>query len=125
MSLVNSTYPFPGREFAMQPGDSITIDLTREGIPHQAYQVVVYAKIATGHNAGVDEDGEMTVSTTIPNGLIERKLYCHFYGQQAWSYNSESIPLPVGCERAVNASLQGPSGTSKVMASVQIVGYSM
>ena len=109
----------------MEPGSIVTIDLTREGIPQQAYQVVVYAKIATGHNPGTEEDGVMTVSTNIPNGCIERKVYCSFYPQQAWSWNSENIPLPVGSQRVVNASLQGPGGTSKVKASVQIVGYSM
>lgn len=125
MSSLNSIYPFRGREFTLNPGDNITIDLTNEGIPQDAYQVIVYAKIATGQNQDINQDGVMTVSTNIPNGCIERKVYCSFYPQQAWSWNSENIPLPVGSQRVVNASLQGPSGTSKVKASVQIVGYSM
>lgn len=126
MLQVNSTYPFQGKEYAITPGQELAINLRAEGVPDQAFQVIVYAKIATGHNSGSDEDGELTVSTTIPNGQIKRKVYCRFYDQQAWSYNSENIPLPVafGCDGVVRVSLQSPSGALKVMASAQIVGYS-
>ena len=104
----------------------MVINLKAEGVPDQAFQVIVYAKIATGYNSGSDVDGELTVSTTIPNGEIKRKVFCRFYEQSAWSYNSENIPLPLTCgsERLVRVSLQGPSGTKHFNASVQIVGYS-
>lgn len=126
MLQVNSTYPFQGKEYTLTPGQDLVINLRAEGVPDQAFQVIVYAKIATGYNSGSDEDGELTVSTTIPNGEIKRKVYCHFYGQDAWSYNSENIPLPVACgsDGVVRVSLQGPSGAQAVKASAQIVGYS-
>lgn len=126
MLQVNSTYPFQGKEYALTPGQDLVINLKAEGVPDQAFQVIVYAKIATGHNSGSDEDGELTVSTTIPNGEIKRKVYCRFYHQDAWSYNSENIPLPVafGSDGVVRVSLQGPSGAQNFKASAQIVGYS-
>ena len=79
------------------------------------------------HNEGKDHDGELTVSTIIPNGEIQRKVFSRYYDQGAWSYNSENIPLPIepGGERTVWASLTSPSGSvSRVKAIVQIVGYS-
>ena len=79
-------------------------------------------KGATGHCPGQDEDSELSVSSTIPNGRIERKVFCHFYNQQAWSYNSENISLPVAqrVPRVITAYLKG---FGKSDASVTVVGY--
>ncbi len=92
-------------------------------MPADAYEVIVYAKVSTGYNGGKEGDGELVVSVTIPNGRIERKLYCYLYGQQAWSYNSENIALPVGpgLARQIVAELRADG--SYVAGSIQIVGY--
>ncbi|XP_068762666.1 uncharacterized protein [Montipora capricornis] len=124
----NNTYPLKGYNHTLLPGQDLCIDLASEGVPDQAYEVIVYAKIAKGWNsAGLDEDGGMTVSSTISNGVIERKLACHFYDQNSWSYNSENIPLPVARdgERVVRVSFIGPTNAKGVTASAQIVGYSV
>lgn len=100
----------------------MTIALSDEGVPDDAFEVIVYAKVATGHCPGQDEDSELSVSSTIPNGRIERKVFCHFYNQQAWSYNSENISLPVAqrVPRVITAYLKG---FGKSDASVTVVGY--
>ena len=125
---VNDTHPLNGTVHNLTPGQSLTIQLAREKVPDQAYQVVIYAILASGYYDPKDVPGEMTVSTTIPNGVIERKLYCYVYNQSAWSYNSENITLPVAPNsRVVNVSLKVPQPTSGTpyKASVQVVGYSL
>ena len=125
---MNDTYPLNGKVHNLTPGQSLTIQLARENVPEQAYQVVIYAIFSNGTYKPGDAPGEMIVSTTIPNGVIERKLYCYVYNQAAWSYNSENITLPVGPDnRVVNVTLNVPGCTSgsHYTASVQIVGYSM
>ena len=124
---VNDTHPLNGKVHNLTPGQSLTIQLAQDYVPEQAYQVVIYAIFANGiYKPGAA--GEMIVSTTIPNGVIERKLYCFAFEQVAWSYNSENIALPVGPDnRVVNVTLNLPESTSGsyYIASVQIVGYSM
>ena len=125
---VNDTHPLNGTVHNLTPGQSLTIQLVGEKVPNQAYQVVIYAILSTGYYNPTDSPGEMTVSTTIPNGVIERKLYCYGYNQSAWSYNSENITLPVGPNsRVVNVSLKlaQPTSGSNYKASVQVVGYSL
>lgn len=127
---VNNIHPLDGNEYQLTPGQNLAIKLEDENVPEHAYQVVIYAKFKSGYYYGsVDKSGagEMTVSTTIPNGVIERKLICHVYEQRAWSYNSENITLPVAPNnRFVNVSLKiTPSPSGNYTASVQIVGYSM
>ncbi|XP_068676989.1 uncharacterized protein [Montipora capricornis] len=126
---VNNIHPLDGNEYQLTPGQNLAIKLEDENVPEHAYQVVIYAKIETGYYDLRDKPGagEMIVSTTIPNGVIERKLICHVYDQQAWSYNSENITLPVASNnRVVNVSLKlAPSSSGKCKASVQIVGYGM
>lgn len=128
MSYVNDTHPLDGKEHSLTPGQTLTLQLAQENVPEQAYQVVIYAVFASGSYAPGNAPGEMIVSTTIPNGVIERKLYCYVYDQSAWSYNSENIALPVGPDnRVVNVKLNVPEFTSgsHYIASVQVVGYSM
>ena len=125
---MNDTHPLNGKVHNLTPGQNLTIQLAQENVPEQAYQVVIYAIFANGHYKPGDAPGEMIVSTTIPNGVIERKLYCYVYNQSAWSYNSENITLPVGPgNRVVNVTLNVPGFTpgSHYIASVQVVGYSM
>ncbi len=96
--------------------------MRNDGVPAGAYEVIVYAKFHTGweRNSG---DGELVVSVTIPNGRIERKLFCHVYEQNAISYNSENIALPVGrgLARQIVAELKVSGGSA--VGSIQIVGY--
>ena len=101
----------------------MTIALSAEGVPDDAFEVIIYAKVATGNCPDQDEDSELCVSSTIPNGQIERKVFCRFYGQQAWSYNSENISLPVDKLglRVITAHLKGFGKRSN--ASVTVVGY--
>ena len=97
--------------------------MRNEGVPTDAYEVIVYAKLRTGYNPNKDEDGELVVSVTIPNGRIERKLFCHIYPQNAWSYNSENIALPVGTGLARQIVAELRADGSYVAGSIQIVGY--
>ena len=125
---MNDTHPLNGKVHSLTAGQTLTLQLAQENVPEQAYQVVIYATFANGHYKPGNEPGEMIVSTTIPNGIIERKLYCYLYDQSAWSYNSENIALPVGSDnRVVNVTLNLPESTSGsyYIASVQVVGYSM
>ena len=102
----------------------LTLDLRNEGVPDDAKEIIVYAKLRTGNN-GSTEDGELVVSVTIPNGRIERKLFCYTSPQGSWSYNSENIALPVGqgpgLARQMAAQLNAKGNS--VFGSVQIVGY--
>jgi hypothetical protein len=120
-------YPFGGKVYNVKPGEDLKIDVEKEGVPSHASEVIVYAKICSGNVPGKDEDGELVLSVTVPNGKIERRLFCHVYQQEAWAYNSENISLPVepgapatGSEgREITAYAQG----SGFQASLQIVGY--
>ena len=102
------------------------IVLSAEGVPASALEVIVYAKVETGWCSDQDTHGELIVSSTIPNGVIERKVRCYFYQQSAWSYNSENICLPVGGNgpRSITAFLKGPR-SGGISASVTVVGYHM
>ena len=122
---VNDTHPLNGKVHSLTPGQSLTIQLAQENVLEQAYQVIIYAIFANGIYKPA---GEIIVSTTIANGVIERKLYCFSFERLAWSYNSENITLPVGPDnRVVNVTLNLPESTSGsyYIASVQIVSYSM
>ena len=96
--------------------------MRNDGVPADAYEVIVYAKLRTGWER-TWYDGALVVSVTIPNGRIERKLFCYVYPQTAVSYNSENIALPVGpgLARQIVAELK-ISGVSAI-GSIQIVGY--
>ena len=100
------------------------MNLAREKIPRGAYQVIVYAKIQSGNVQGKDQTGELVVSTSTFNGLIERKLLYHVYPQSSWSFNSENIGLPIedGYTTEITAELRGPDG-GNFSASVQVIGY--
>ncbi len=110
--------------YVLKQHQLLTLDVTNEGVPTDAKEIIVYAKLRTGNN-GSTEDGELVVSVTIPNGRIERKLFCYTYPQSAWSYNSENIALPVGAgpglARQITAVLNAKG--DNVFGSVQIVGY--
>ena len=97
--------------------------MTNEGVPADAYEVIVYAKLRTGRNKHRNGHGELVVSVTIPNGRIERKLFCFFYQQSAVSYNSENITLPVGPGLARQIVAELRTEGNRVVGSVQIVGY--
>ena len=118
-------YPFTGTVHTLEPNKSVTINLAKEGVPSDAYRVIVYATIESGHNSRSTNTSELEVSTTTFNGVIKRKLLYKLYDQQAWSYNSEnmSLPIAVGHTLDVTALLNGPGGKN-FTASVQIVGYS-
>ncbi len=118
-------YPLNGEVHNLEQNRPLTLDVKNEGVPEDADEVIVYAKLRTGNNGSTGEDGELVVSVTIPNGRIERKLFCYTYPQSAWSYNSENIALPVGAgpglARQIAAELKAKG--NGVFGSVQIVGY--
>ena len=119
-------YPFTGTVHTLQPNTSVTINLAKEGVPSDAYRVIVYATIESGYNSRTPETTELEVSTTTFNGIIKRKLFCHVYDQGSLSYNSENISLPVAVGHTLNviALLNGPGGNDNFSGSVQIVSYS-
>ena len=96
--------------------------MRNEGVPQNAYEVIVYATVRTGRNIDINSNGELVVSVNIPNGRIERKLFLRVYDQGSWSYNSENIALPVGpgLAREIVAELKAAGDP---VASIQIVGY--
>ena len=118
-------YPFAGTIHTLEPNKSVTINLAKEGVPSNAYQVIVYATIESGYNSR-SSLADLEVSTTTLNGVIKRKLFCHVYNQDAWSYNSENISLPVAVGHTLDviALLNGPGGNDNFSGSVQIVSYS-
>ena len=120
-----------GKVYNLKPREVLNIDVENEGVPCNASEVIVYAKIRTGWVGGKDEDGELVLSVTVPNGKIERRLFCHVYEQSAWAYNSENISLPVehgapatGSKgREITATLEVGAQGGGIIASIQIVGY--
>jgi hypothetical protein len=116
-------YPLNGTVHNLAQNKQLTINIGNEGVPQDAYEVIVYSNVRTGYNVGKDESGELVVSVTIPNGLIERKLACHLYGQSAWSYNSENISFPVGPGDAREIKAELKATGENIVGSVQIVGY--
>ncbi|CAB4023198.1 Hypothetical predicted protein [Paramuricea clavata] len=124
-------YPLNGKVHNLKPGEDMKMDVENEGVPSHASEVIVYAKIRTGWVQGKDEDGELVLSVTGPNGKIERRLFCHVYEQSAWAYNSENISLPVepgACAtgskgKEITATLEVGAQGGGIIASIQMVGY--
>ena len=114
----------------------LRIDLPSEGVPDQATEVIVYVTISVRWLSGILDlrggavpslqitpEVELIVSTNSPNGVIERKVYCHG-DENVLSCNSDNISLPVACngDRIVRIFFKDQYQDFAV-ASVQIVGY--
>lgn len=83
----------------------------------------MYAYNYSGYNPeGTNTDGFHAFSTSTSHGLIERKLYFCSYSQDAFSYNSENIALPVGTERVVRAKVDRSTG-HHVVCHVKVIGF--
>ncbi|CAB3994103.1 Hypothetical predicted protein [Paramuricea clavata] len=120
---MSNLYPLSGTVHNLGQNKQQTIKVGNEGAPQDAYEVIVYSEALTGYNSGKDESGELVVSVTIPNRLIERKLACYVYEQKAYGYNSENISFPVGPGDAREIKAELKATGASVNGSVQIVGY--
>jgi len=85
----------------LNDGSELKIDLSIEGVPHNAFEVVIFTYTKSGNVGSINEDGQYIFYTSTDNGQIERYLFYHAYRQDAWSYNSENIALPLDKEHYV------------------------
>ena len=122
--LQNDRYQIKnGTEYTVpQDGSVISIDIAKDGVPIEAYEVILYVYVRSGKLGG-QYDGYFIFSTSTTNGNIERFLYFRTYEQEAYSYNSESIYLPVGKERIVSAKIDSRRNNPRLTCKVQVIGY--
>ena len=106
-------------------GSTLDIDISKEGVPVEAYEVIIFAYVECGAgNKSVD--GVFSFSTVTAQGKIEAKLYFTAYDQSAWSFNSENIALPVQKERVVHVRMTDTTTTPSfehLNCKAQVVGY--
>jgi len=123
--LQNDLFPLGGSKVHNIPldGREVRIYLPEEGVPQNAYEIEIYAYTRIGNLDGVDKDGSFIFSTITQNGKIERSLFFHAYDQNAWSFNSENIALPVDAERILYAKIDRPLNRNNFYATVKVVGY--
>lgn len=88
--------------------------------------MVVFTFVRTGH-LGQSGDSYVVVDLLDAQGSVTdtNKLYYITYAQSALSYNSENMVFPIesGVSSAVQAKLEGSSGTTNFRAYVQVTGY--
>ena len=122
--LQNDRYPISDGEVHVVPynGTELSIDISKEGVPLEAYEVTLYVFVNTGYVDTGRELGYCTFSTSTANGTIERKLFFRTYEQSAHSYNSENIDLPVGKERTVKAQVH-TNYPHYLVCRAQVTGY--
>ena len=100
------------------PGSNSAIDLTDLGVPNTAKEVLVYVLIVTGNL--YDGFGSIQIYSTSANVL---ELYTRVYPQDAYSYNSDNLWIPIGEDRVVYAKYTGTALTKHSYAKFQVVGY--
>ena len=121
--MQNELYPLSGNAYNIpNDGTEVTINLITENVPSDACEVIVYAYVKTGTGSG-DRDGAFRFSTITKQGRIERDLFFHTYSQNAWSYNSENIVLPVGEEKVVHAAIDRATTSPGLACQAKVVGY--
>ena len=122
--LQNDRYPINGTEYTVPlDGSDLIIDISKDGVPIEAYEVTLYVSITAGNNGDVDTDGNFVFSTSTTNGIFERRLNWHVYWQSAWSFNSDNIDLPVGNDRTVRARKSNSDTYRKMTCKAQLIGY--
>lgn len=95
-----------------------TIDLESVGVPKTAKQVLVYVEIQTG-TCKVDTSGRIHIYSG-PNHKMQ--LLVHTYNQNAWSYNSESIWLPIE-QPNIFGKYDGKATSGNVSVQFKVVGH--
>lgn len=128
----NSFYIIQGAEKTFQVSNSrknvkldgtvITLDLTKQNVPADATEVIIYAYVRSG-NMGSDVDGSLDITSNTGTGLITKSVFFHTFYQSAWSFNSEHISLPIGASHTVTAKVKTTATGSNFLAAVQVVGY--
>ena len=103
-------------------GSILYIDISKEGVPIEAYEVTILAFVESA-GGNTHHAGFFHFSTVTAQGEFEAKLYFRAYDQKAWSYNSENIALPVQKERVVKARISHTSSFEYFGCRVQVVGY--
>ena len=104
-------------------GRELKIDLSAEGVPQDTYEVIIYPYMKSGNNDHQDADGSFVFSTFAQHGKNERSLFFHIYDQNAWSFNSENITLPLYREPYVYAKIDRAVNYQGFSGSVKVVGY--
>lgn len=87
--------------------------------------MVVFTFVKTGHLTRSGDNYVVVDLLDAQDSVTDtNKLYYTTYDQSAWSYNSENMVFPIesGVSSAVQAKLEGGSGTN-FGAYVQVTGY--
>ena len=122
--LQNDRYPINGTEYTVPlNGSELQIDISKDGVPIEAYEVTLYVTISSGDNEDVDRDGHFVFSTSTTNGNFERLVKWHAYPQAAWSFNSENIALPVGRDRTVRAKIINNHAYKRLTCKAKLIEY--
>ena len=104
--------------------DSATQIYSLDGkVPDTANEILVYLSIRTGADNS-DEDRTFKIKSQ-----VERKkdvyiyFFAHGYGQDAWSYNSDNIWLPMPFDNELVVERTGNDFCGGVYSEIKIIGY--
>ena len=103
-------------------GTELNIDLGKEGVPRDAYQVTILAYVKSGYLDSIEDQGFYKFSTQTRNGDIEKSLFFAAYHQQAFSFNSENIDLPVEGNQYITARID-KAKSYNIQGFVKVTGY--
>lgn len=106
--------------------EGVLIDIASAGVPNVASDIVVFAKVRSGHTINERRDSFLNVYLNGANGHSqdEKQLLYRTYPQAAWSYNSENMLFPIRNDsKSIRAVLDGTFPTQNFAATVKIHGY--
>ena len=100
------------------------IDISKEGVPCYANEVIIYAYVRSGYAKERNKYGHITFASNYTHGTMEKFLFYFTYDQPAISFNSENISLPVAKERYIYAKMDPPP-SENFISRVKVIGYKL
>jgi len=93
-----------------------------EVVPSTVREVLIYVWVRTG---GKNSDGDSNFKFTINAGSDAPYflLHLHGYNQDAWSYNSDNVWLPMPADRQIQVELLGESINGNWSGEIRVIGY--
>ena len=110
------------KDIGTLPKDTNETHLPLECVPIEAKQILLYLNVFTGTNP--DSSGYYRIWTQSSIRMYEHHLSLHQYHQNAYSFNSETIWLPVTAERILRVKFEGTTPTFQNGGSVvRVLGW--
>jgi hypothetical protein len=92
-------------------------------VPKDAKEILVYLWIATGNGNGDSGRTFEVAAQTEKEKHVSICFFAHGYNQNAWSYNSENVWLPMPFDNELTVQLYGEKFGGNVQSGIEIRGY--